>query len=60
MSKGGSWGGGRGSLNNRVGWKFYGYLISGEVLINGGMENREIIYWKRNKYKQTKNTNFKN
>ena len=25
-----------GGLNNRVGWKFPGYLISGEVLSNRG------------------------
>ena len=43
-----------GSLNNRVGWKFTGYLIRegghqgwGDDLINGGgdeMEDRKVMY----------------
>ena len=37
-------GGGRGGLNNRLGWKFSGYLISGGVLMRGWKIEKLFIY----------------
>ena len=45
---------GRGSLNNRVSWKFRGYLISGEVLINQGDGKSENYVFVANVHKQAK------